>query len=107
MSIEYVAYFESDLGIADLVLASIGLFDVVSSRILGGSVFEEFFESFEVVALDSLFNEDSHGELLRNDDFICGNPGIAGNDASSEFACLLAHYFAANGAFFATKQGLK
>ena len=81
---------------------SIRFSNVVGTGILGWSIFEEFFESFEVIRLDSLFNEYGHGELLGYDDFIGRNSSITGNDTSSEFAGLFAHYFASNRAFLST-----
>ena len=78
MSVEYIAYFESNLGVSDLVLASIRFFDIISPRILGWAIFEEFFESLKVVRLDLFLNKDSHSELLGNNDFIGRNSSITG-----------------------------
>lgn len=107
MSIEDVSYFQNDLGIAYLVLASIGLADVIGTWILSRPVLEQLFQSFEVVALYSLFNEHGHCELLRDDDFVGRDARITGNNTSSELAGLLSHDLATNRSFLATKQGLE
>ncbi len=102
VSIEDIADFESDFGVADLVLVSVGLANVVSPWVLSRAVLEEFLQSAVIVALDLFLDKDGHRELLGNNDFIGANSGITSYNSSTEFTDLFAHDFASNCAFLAT-----
>ena len=107
MSIQDVSNFKYNLRIADLVLTTIDLTNVIGTGILGGTILKQLLESLEVVQLNLFFNEDRHSELLGNNDFIGRNSRITGNNTSSQFTGLFSHNLATNGAFLATKESLK